>query len=1116
MKYKICPRCGFKNLLSAKYCSGCGTKLEEIEIEGGEIKKCCVAFIEILNYKNLINEFLFEEDFKEFLLILSKEIENSVEKYDGKVGKFVWPEIMIWFGAPKILENPYERIVLAIFEIKDKIKEISNVKKIKISIRGGIHYGEAFLCMLGEKDYKEYTLIGDTVNTAQRVKEISEEDEIVVTEVMAKKISPIFEIEEKGKFLLKGKTEEMKLYKVIKPKIERGKVRGIEGLSSEMIGREKEMEYMLFYFKEFLKEKRMKGIIINGEAGIGKSRFLSEFIKKIEKTNIKIYEGRFLPFGQSPYFPFLVLFKKISNIKENDKKEIIKNKVDEFVKNFSLKDELKEIPINEILYEFIGIESVKEKIELGIFQSMLFLIFKKIFEKLSEKEIIFYLEDFHWADPSSLSLFHYLIEFLKDKPIFLIIVSRPLYEKEEIFKFLEHLKEENIFKEIILKKLSEKETSDLIENLLSIAVLKPYLKEIIYKKSEGNPLFIEEIIKVLIEKGILERIGEKFVQVKDIEEIEIPDTLEEIVLSRVDNLSLMEKLVLQKASVIGRIFWDIVLQEIVENPVFYYLQNLEKLDFIRHRGEAGIFPGIEYIFKHYLIREAIYKNITKEIKKKVHLKIGETFEKIIIPEYLKNYYKTLAYHFENGENWEKSAFYYYENGKNLIEKSLFYEAFEDFKKAKEICDKHNVLMDKKFEINLNLANILSILGNKEEAMKIFNENFNLIKNKDDEYRLYYSLSKHYESISDYENAFYFSNKALSAAENNIQKLDVIMLNSWLYYLTGNLNLAIKNLKNVIEILNKIEIDSKEKEEFLINIYNRYAVYKMDEGDLLEGIKFFEKAIEISEKYEKIEKVGALYNNLGDNLRCAGIIEEAEKKLLKAKEWAEKTGDMLLLAIVHNNLGELYNDIGLNEKAEEKFKFYLELNKKIKNRLGDGYGNLGMGRIYLDEGNLKEAQEKFIEALNIFKEVKSDRMLNFGKCDLAILKIKERKFEEAENLIEEILNYGISAPLKELVYRSYVLKILLIWEKYKEKEPEKIYEIFEIEKDTKKFQKNVFNFVYTLKLKEILLFASKKLGKEVENYYEDFKNFLKGILLSMNEEKRKSFINKYKLYEYLNE
>ncbi len=1110
MGFKICAKCGFKNLKESKYCAGCGTKLEEVEIEG-EIKKCCVAFIEILGYENFKNEIISEEELNDFLLTLAQEINFSVEKYDGKVGKYIWPEIMVWFGAPKIVENPFERAILSIFEIKNKIKELSYIKNIKISLRAGLNYGDAVLCFLGNKDYREYTLLGDTVNTAQRVKEIAKEGEILVIENMTKKLSKIFELKEKGKFSLKGKKEEINLYEVIEPKKERGKIRGIEGLYSEMVGREKEMEEALLYFEEFLKEKKLRGIILTGEPGIGKSRFLSEFIKNINKDNIKIYETRFLPFGQTPYFPFINLLKKFTNIKETDNKESIKNKIDEFIKIFPFK----EIKAQEILYEFLGVESPKEKIEKGIFQNILFFIFKTIFEMLSkEKEILFYLEDFHWADASSLALLHFLIEFLKNEKIFIIIVSRQVYEREEIFKFLEHLKEEKIFKEINLKELEEEETNLLIENLLSVALIKPYLREIIYKKSEGNPLFVEEMLRNLIETGIFEKIGEKWVQIKDVREIELPDTVEEIILSRIDNLPLMEKIVLQRASIIGRIFWDIILQELVEKPVFYHLQNLEKLDFIKHR-EGSSFIGIEYIFKHYLIREAIYKSIMLEIKKKMHSKVGETLEKVIMKEHIKNYYKTLAYHFENGERWEKCAFYYLENGKILKDKALFYEACENFKKAKEISENHHVLNNRKFEINLNLAKILSELGEKEEARNIFDKCFSLIRDESDEYELYYSLAHHNESTSNYKDAFDFLKKSFDVAKNNIQKINSLLFRSWLYYLTGALGLAIKDLREAIEMINNTEMDPKKKNNFLIGIYNRYAIYKMDEGELDEAIEYFEKAIHLAEKNEEIGRTETLYNNLGDTLRCAGKIKKGEEKLLKAKEWAEKTGNMLLLAIVHNNLGELYNDIGMNEKAYEKFKFYLDLNKKIKNRLGDGYGNLGFGRIYLDKLDFKNAEERFLEALKIFEEVKSKRMLNFGKCDLAILKIKKKEFDEAENLIKEIFQYGTSAPLKELIYRSYVLKAILLFERYKESEDfQELKKIFEIENEAKKFEKGVFNFVYTLKLKEVLYNVSKILGKETEKYEEDFKKFIKEITLNMDQEKREYFIKKYELWNFV--
>ncbi|MEO0282583.1 MAG: hypothetical protein ABIM03_01610, partial [candidate division WOR-3 bacterium] len=162
-----------------------------------------------------------------------------------------------------------------------------------------------------------------------------------------------------------------------------------------------------------------------------------------------------------------------------------------------------------------------------------------------------------------------------------------------------------------------------------------------------------------------------------------------------------------------------------------------------------------------------------------------------------------------------------------------------------------------------------------------------------------------------------------------------------------------------------------------------------------------------------------------------------------------------------------------------------------------------------------AEERFLEALKIFEEVKSKRMLNFGKCDLVLLKINQRKFDEAENLIKEIFSYAVSAPLRELIYRSYVLKIILLWEKYKE-EPQKLEEIFEIEKEAKKFEKNVFNFIYTLKLKEKLYMASKKINRESGKYYEDYKNLINEILLNMSEDKKIYFLKKYNVMKCLNE
>jgi tetratricopeptide (TPR) repeat protein len=391
---------------------------------------------------------------------------------------------------------------------------------------------------------------------------------------------------------------------------------------------------------------QIAGIV--GEAGVGKSRLLLEMRSVLPQAEFVYLEGRCLHYGGSmPYLPILDILRSYFEIKEGDREFLIKKKMKE--KILDLDESLKDIltPFQELLSVRVD-EEAFGKLDPKVKRERTFEAIRDLFVRVSqEKTLIIAIEDLHWIDKTTEEFLDYLIGWLANISILLILLYRPDYTHQWGSK--------SYYTQISLDQLGIESSSELIRAILEEGEVAPELRQLILNRAAGNPLFMEEFTYTLLENGSIEKRNEQYVLNRKPSDIQVPDTIQAIIAARIDRLEESLKRIMQVASVIGREFAFRILQTIIDmrDELKVHLLNLQRLEFIY---EKSLFPELEYIFKHSLTQEVAYNSLLSNRRKDIHRRIGKAIEELYA-ESLAEFYEVLAYHYERAEIPDKAIRY---------------------------------------------------------------------------------------------------------------------------------------------------------------------------------------------------------------------------------------------------------------------------------------------------------------------------------------------------------------------------------------------------------------------------------------------------------------------------
>ena len=666
-----CPNCATELPSGAKFCFNCGHEIvagattgeqgkSAVEITdeiteavtrlgqtSGERRTITMLFCDVTG-STAAAEQLDPEAWSSIMHTAFDAFIAPVERYEGTVARLLGDAILAYFGAPTAHEDDPERAILAgldILEAAGRMAETFRDKHgVDFGVRIGINTGLVVVGDVGSDLFGEYAALGDAANVAARMEHTAEPNTIRVAEATYRLVEPVFDFESVGEIEVKGKSEPMAAYRVVGVKQERGRQRGIVGLESPMVGREAERASALAAFDD-LQAGRGRILSIHGEAGLGKSRLSAELQAQVG-DEVRWLEGRSFSYDvATPYGPFVDVLTRCFELDGVHRYGQIQQKVTEV-----LGDDAGTHAV--YLASLLGIEvegddtDLLEYLELPVLRQRTFAAVAAYLAGLAAaKPTVLVLEDLHWADPTSIELTQSLLPLTDETPLMLLLQFRPRRDEpswqvhEAAARDFAHR-----YTAIELRPLDEDASAELIANLLKVEGLSDSLRSLILNKAEGNPFFVEEVIRSLLDSGIIVAEGDRFVATADIDSFAVPDTLAAVLATRLDALPPDQRKVVQAAAVIGREFSFDMLEALSDVGVDLdsVVRDLLRREIVVDQPGAG---DRTYFFKHALTRDTAYETLLQGVRTDLHRLVGKLIEErdpTLVTE--------LAYHYsEAGE-----------------------------------------------------------------------------------------------------------------------------------------------------------------------------------------------------------------------------------------------------------------------------------------------------------------------------------------------------------------------------------------------------------------------------------------------------------------------------------
>jgi len=698
-----CSHCGFENPAEYAFCGRCGQPLLSAGGRSrspvGERRFVTVLFVHIPGFLALSRR-LDPEEACRLINACVEALSVPVYKYGGTVDKFIGQELMAVFGAPEIHEDDTARALWAALEMMETVERFNLVNKAllpePLTIQCGANAGLVFAGEVGTPGLRAFTVIGDAVNLASRLAHLAEPGQVFVGEAAYRQALRLFRFRPLPPLTVRGRLQAVPVYVLLSARERHLRAWGMSGLSSPLVGRTQELATLSAHIRRL--QAGQGGIVsLVGEAGVGKSRLVAEARAAVHGP--RWLEGCGFPFQvEQPYFPFRDSLQRYLDLDEGIPAEEARRRLWEMIARFMPGEEESVYPF--LLY-LLGLppdhqstavlEPLSgEGLRHGFFQAVRMLLRGMA----QDRPTVMVVEDLHWADESSLSLLTYLMSLAQEVPILFLPVLRPEPRHGLLQAVRDGAMDVGLYSEVRIEPLSWDESATLIANLLRTDHLPHTLQRRILEKAEGNPLFVEEIIRSLIQDRVLVEREGRWEVAREVGVIHIPDTLRGLLVSRVDRLEPEVRETLRRAAVIGRVFLERVLAVLSGDGemLAQHLRLLLDRNFIRYYRLEGE-QGKAYIFNHALTHEATYRTILRDKRCRLHRLALEEMERLCAGRQ-EAHYGTLARHAYLGEVWDKAVRYLHLAGDRAKAAYALPEAVRNYRRAMGIVQEHGVQLSR--------------------------------------------------------------------------------------------------------------------------------------------------------------------------------------------------------------------------------------------------------------------------------------------------------------------------------------------------------------------------------------------------------------------------------------
>ncbi len=943
---------GFDELLSglAEISSSTAGSVAEDQItqlEIGEVRNCAVLFADIKGFTAL-SEKLRAEEVKLIIDHTFKILTQEIKRFNGLVDKYIGDCVMAVFGSEVSGENDSEMAVRAGLAMLDRIRQINTLMKakgIELGMRVGVNYGDVVYGTVGEGREKDTTVMGDTVNTAQRMESNAPVNSVLITGGTKKYLGDIFTYKDLEPILVKNKAEPVPVAVVTgvnhgaRERWHRTYITG----RTRFAGRGQELDALLSAAAGAAKgDGGNRMFLIEGVPGIGKSRLIYEFIKKlktdsgIENSVIKTVNPSY---GTRPYFAVNDFLRQYFGISESDPQDEAKRKFEtglgRLAATSSEPEKLKSaLPIMGSIY---GFEYADERLKLdsASLEAERRVSIKSVFEALAQAfadaenggPLVLISDDIQWSDDGSHSALVQIAAEVKAKlPVVVIQLCRSDFEVPDELVAFPNLNR------IELGALSEGHFREILGSMLPGLEVPGKLLRQFLERSQGNPFFLEEIVNLFIERGIFKADGTSWKIAAKIDHLEVPASVNSIILARIDRLDRALKEVLQKACVIGREVPSAILNFVLARTTAGYdpeqtpqlLAALTERQMLFKSGKAESEEEAVYVFKNALIQEVAYGTLLRTNKRTLHKITAKAIESEFAGK-LDDYLSILGFHCEYAEDFKKAVDYYERAAEGFTKLSRFAEAKKSYASA--------------------LFSLAKLPPGEEKAKK--------------------------------------------EIEITLSMLDCC----------NSLGLYREGLEAAARILDVVESTGGKRN--LARIHRILGVFAANLGNIQTGLEHQEKARALFEELGDEKTLARILLTLGLIELRRNDKAAAESRLSEALVASKKGGDKVLEESVHLSLGRLKMNEGALPEAEAAYKTALGIAEEIGDRLAKARSLSNIGIIAAMQGRYGDATANYTSGLEISRELgnvaeEANLLLNLG-----LVSFEQGDFESA-------LKYGVEA------------------------------------------------------------------------------------------------------------
>ncbi len=1024
----LCPACGFENPPGFKFCGNCGAHLASAQLGRapadqlrrlqslmpaqlmekmlrqaehlrGERRTVTVLFADLSGFTS-ISERLDPEDVYQLMDEVLHAFVEEIYRYEGTVDKFTGDGVMAIFGAPVAHEDDPERAVRAAVGMQNALSRLNRSfagrYHVELKCRIGLNSGEVVVGGLGSDLRLDYTVMGDAVNVAARLQQAAEPGEVLVSEDIFRATDPLFAYALVGDLRLKGKTEPVRAYRLLGERAQKGRTRGIRGLEAPLIGRQREFAQLKEAVESWITAREGGFILLTGEAGIGKSRLTSELLAGLAGQDVEIVRAGALSHTAGiGWWLMRELLRGYFELGEGDSGRAICDTVTGRLAELMGQSADSALPY---ILNLLSPEAVPESHAPRIvhltpaeLQQQTLLALRELWTCAAQRRpLLLVLDDVHWIDRPSLDVLLFLMGLVPNVPLIFYAISRA--DEGYVAREISAQAQERIpdrFRSLHLGPLPPAEVEHLLDELLDAPALPAEWRRIIVSRVEGNPFFLEEFVRMMMDRRLLvqDAAGRWKAEGNTAGLEDVPRTLRGLILARVDTLEEQARHVLQCASVIGRTFSQRLLAEVVDAPAELPrdLRQLEQRGLIFPEADAA---EERYAFSHALTQEAVYETLLKKRRQALHRAVGQAMERLY-PDRIMEQVELLAHHFYLGEEPERALHYAILAGQQASARYANREARTYYQRALELADAVPAVPAQRIAILAGMGDVEGFLGAYDAALGMYQQAYALAGAPEaglppaQQAGLLRKMARIEERQGSYSRAASLLHSALdlldghTAQEAEHERARIYSDLGWVAFRQGLTDDAREWMMRALSIL-----EPSDNWQDLAAVYNRMAGISYQLGDWERAAEYARKGMELRERIGYTYGLSMSYNNLSVIYMAGGDWDRGILYAEKSLALKQQIGDVEGVGISFNNLGMAYKDRGDLDRARQYLLQALEIARKIRNAnlLASALANLA--HVYLLEGSWADGVSYGEEALRVAGESGSVEQRVEAHCLLA--------------------------------------------------------------------------------------------------------------------------------------